>query len=1094
MKVKNLISLFILFYFVNSSQAQLRHKWSNNPKNFDLIGGDAFGISTATDATGNVYVIGYYDNTINFQPFPLVANISTPATSAIFFAKYDVNGSLLFVKNITGSIHAGKGSSIAIDGNGFVYITGAFEWTVDFDPGIGTANLTANAASDVFLAKYDSAGNYIYAYNFGGFSDGCSGSDLAIDIYDNVFLTGFFAGTTDFDPGSGVANLTGFGGETFLSKYDSSGNFVFVNKLGNAGNYSKGNSLATDAIGNIYVTGSFYNTHDFNPGAGTANLSSNGGADIFAAKYGPTGNYIFAIGIGAGGDDYASSIVIDNSGNVYLAGNYKGNVDFDPGSGTFILNSNDLVNSENFISKYNSSGDFIYAKSFGWVGDDLLTSMAIDNSDNIYVTGILCSTIDFDPDSGTADLTANIWRETFLAIYDASGNYLYAAAVGAGNNETQSNSIALDYNGNVFITGYFSEGTADFDPGAGVANLTTGIGNFNAFVCKYDSNLNYSWANLIGAYGNEVLNEEGKTIAKDASGNIYIAGNFKRRVDFDPGAGFSYLVSSGYSDIYISKYDASGNFLYAARIGGPEEENVTSIAVNNNNELIVTGSFRSSCDFDPGMGVSSLTTSGGKDIFIAKYNSVGSLLYAKRIGGTNDDAVSSLVLDHSDNISLIGSFSGSVDFDPDPSAAVLNSGNSFLAKYNSAGSYLYAKSLGTCLSNDISVDNNSNVYLTGNYQYGNDFDPGPGIANLTSPSGWGVKTIFIAKYDSLGNYVFAKPLNGNALNAGTKVTATSNGEFYIAGYQQYSNNVDMDPGPAVVTTNSSRFWVKFDSLGEFSFVREISASIEAIELNDNNEVFLCGAFQGTSNLEPGVSSSIMSAFGAFDIYIAKYDLAGNFLYVKNIGGLDNDRGNAIAVDSTGNVFITGYFTNQADFNVGGSDPDLFSINGQDIFVARYQEECLNSSVIVYNDSMYVTETGSYQWLNCDNNSIIGGANNQSYIATADGNYAVIITSGSCIDTTDCFNIVINLTGFTEPIKIFSLLVYPNPFSSSISVEITDDPKDPFMIEVINSIGQVIYNGSLKESKVIDLNNKQNGLHILKIFNNQYVFHKKIVKQ
>src|SRR5258705_498453 len=211
----------------------------------------------------------------------------------------------------------------------------------------------------MFISKLDASGNFVWAKTMGGAGDP-AGTSIAIDASANVYTTGWFSGTVDFDPGSSVFNITAVAGSSdiFISKLNSSGNFVWAKALGGGG---EGSALALDVSGNIYATGHFYGTTDFDPGTGTFNLTSSGSTyDIFVSKLNNAGNFVWAKQIGGTSNDEGYSVATDVSGNVYIIGGFQGAVDFDPGAGTFNLTSAGAY--DIFISKLDDLGNFIWAK------------------------------------------------------------------------------------------------------------------------------------------------------------------------------------------------------------------------------------------------------------------------------------------------------------------------------------------------------------------------------------------------------------------------------------------------------------------------------------------------------------------------------------------------------------------------------------------------------------------------------------------------------------------------------------------------------------------------------------------------------------
>ena len=387
------------------------------------------------------------------------------------------------------------------------------------------------------------AQTFEWVKSFGGSSDD-AGYSTIVDDSGNVYTTGNFAGTVDFDPGAGTANLTSAGDyDIFVHKLDASGNFIWAKAFGGS-SYDIGESINVDASGNIYTTGSFEGTVDFDPGAGTANLTSVGVNDVFVQKLDASGNFIWAKAFGDINSDYGLSITVDTSGNIYTTGSFIGTVDFDPGAGTANLTSAGGI--DVFVQKLDASGNFIWAKAYGGSSNDEGRSTIVDDSGNIYTTGYFAGTVDFDPGAGTVNLTSAGGNDVFVQKLDASGNFIWAKSFGDSNSD-YVRSITVDTSGNIYTTGFF-EGTVDFDPGVGTANLTS-AGGTDIFVQKLDASGNFIWAKSFG----DSYAECGCSITVDTSGNVYTTGYFAGTVDFDPEAGIANHTSAGCADIFVQK-------------------------------------------------------------------------------------------------------------------------------------------------------------------------------------------------------------------------------------------------------------------------------------------------------------------------------------------------------------------------------------------------------------------------------------------------------------------------------------------------------------------------------------------------------------
>jgi DNA primase len=305
---------------------------------------------------------------------------------------------------------------------------------------------------------------------------------VALDPSDNVYISGYFSNTVDFDPGAGTDNRTSAGStDNVLTKYDASGNYQWTKTWGGTGD-DRADFVTTDPSGSVYVGGVFSNTVDFDPGAGTDNRTSAGGLDVFLSKYDTSGNYQWTKTVGGTGTDYVNSVAVDSSGNVYAAGYYSNTVDFDPGAG--VDNHTSAGSIDAFFSKYDASGNYQWTKTWGGTESDSSRSVTTNPSGNVYVSGQFRTTIDFDPGAGTDNRTSAGSYEVFLTKYDTSGNYQWTKTWG-GTGSDYTYSVAVDSSGKVYAAGHYSN-TVDFDPGAGVDNHTSAGGN-DAFLTKFST-------------------------------------------------------------------------------------------------------------------------------------------------------------------------------------------------------------------------------------------------------------------------------------------------------------------------------------------------------------------------------------------------------------------------------------------------------------------------------------------------------------------------------------------------------------------------------------------------------------------------------
>ncbi len=436
----------------------------------------------------------------------------------------------------------------------------------------------------------------------------------------------------------------------------ANGDFVWAKSMGGT-SYDLGTDVTVDSSGNVYTTGNFYGTVDFDPGMGVLYLTSVGDSDIFVSKLDSSGNLLWAKRMGGTNYDKGYSIAVDPSGNVHTIGGFYGTVDFDPGElSGFYLNS--AGGSDIFVSKLNSSGNFVWAKSMGGTNFDSGNGIAVDSSGNVYTTGSFRDIADFDPGAGIVNLIGAGVDDIFVSKLNSGGNLVWAKGIG-GSDYDYGNGIAVDLSGNVYTTGsYF--GTVDFDSEAGVFNLTS-AGSHDIFVSKLNSGGNFVWAKSMGG----VDGDYGNGIAVDSSGNVYTTGYFGATADFDPGTGTANLTSMGVDDIFVSKLDGSGNFAWARGMGGTDYDFGYGIATDSSGNVYTTGHFSGTADFDPNSGTVNLISAGSYDIYVSKLDNGGNFVWAKNMGGIGSDYGYGIATDSGGNVYTTGSFSSTADFDPD---------------------------------------------------------------------------------------------------------------------------------------------------------------------------------------------------------------------------------------------------------------------------------------------------------------------------------------------------------------------------------------------------------------------------------------------
>lgn len=819
--------------------------------------------------------------------------------------------------NSIGNTGADVGQSIAIDGSGNVYITGSFTGIADFDPGAGTANLTSTGATDIFVAKYTSAGAYLWAFNIGSATGSGVGNAITLDGSSNVYVTGFFMGTADFNPSGATNNLTSGGSvDIFVAKYTSGGAYLWAFKVGEAG-ADGGEGISLDGSGNVYVTGYFQGTTDFDPGGGVVNLISTGSTDIFVAKYTSAGAYQWAFKIGGAVGDFGYGIDVDGSGNCYVTGFFNGpNTDFNPGAGTAFLSTGGPGDDDVFVAKYNSSGVYQWAFNIG-TGTSSASigyGIAVDGSGNCYITGVVGGpNVDFDPGGGVAILQAG----GFVAKYNSSGIYQWAFNTGGGY------SIKVDGSGNNYITGRF-QGTVDFDPSASTANLTSSLFNTDIFIAKYTSSGTYLCAGKMGGTGNET----GYGITVDGSGNTFVTGSFASApADFDPGAGTANLTTAGGNDIFFAKYSQCSGFTatqFCVAVGGAGSDGGQSIVQTSDGGYAVAGSTGS-------------FGQGSSDVYVVKVDASGTVQWTRTVGQAVTE-VSYSIVQTSDGGYVVGGTYNDGWF--------LNDANAYIIKLDGNGTVQWTQIInGSGWDNCKSINQVSDggFVMTGAYNgggasavyvikldgsgalqwtrtvstnptpedaWGNSIiqttDGGYAVAGGTSGSGNGYIDMYVIKLDGSGTVLWTRKVGGVSSNTcgseGRSIVQTSDGGLAVAG------------GTACFGQgNSDVYVVKLDGSGTLQWTRTVGgAGIDAgysiVQISDGGLAVAGWTYSYGA--------------GGSDVYVVKLDGSGTVLWTRTFGGTGTDEGKSIVQTSDGGFAVTGS-TNS--FGSGGNDVYIIKI-------------------------------------------------------------------------------------------------------------------------------------------------------------------------
>jgi hypothetical protein len=572
-----------------------------------------------------------------------------------------------------------------------------------------------------------------------------------------------------------------------------------------------------------------------------------------------------------------------------------------------------------------------WARHFGGSQTEYFGDFDTDSAGNIYSVGLFEGTADFDPGPGTFNMICSGVGDGYILKLDADGNFIWVKKIG-GTGDDYAKDIVIDSSGNILVSGLFSN-TVDFDPGAGIFNMTSPSG-LSFYLCKLDPDGNFLWAQKFGKGSFANL----PSIDIDDANCSYVTAEFSVVTDFDPGVGIFNLVPVEDFDIFVLKFNASGDFIWAKQIGGTLNQNAHHLKLDAVNNILVVGGFNGTADFDPGIGVHNFSSANGNP-YILKLDSAGNFIWAQEFAG------------------VVGGYCGSVF-----------------------------------------TDENANVYTTGLFQNVIDFDPGIGVFDMTSGTGVGA---FVVKLDLAGDLVWAKCLVANLAGIeaviGHDIFVDDAENVYSAG--RFSDTTDFDPGPGVMNLipgvsvgYGSGYYIKLDATGNFVWAKQIKRTghMARIMLDINENILLGGDFDNTSDFDVSASVQNETSFGESDCFIVKLKEceATNSVITETVcSSYLSPSGNSLWTTS-------GIYT-EVIGNVNGCD-SVITIN---LTVNNADTSVIQSGFVLTANASSATyqwidcDNGFIP---------LPGENSADFNAFLNGNYSVVVTQNGCQDTSACF--------------------------------------------------------------------------------------------
>jgi hypothetical protein len=422
---------------------------------------------------------------------------------------------------------------------------------------------------------------------------------------------------------------------------------------------------------------------------------------------------------GGVGADEGYGVAVDDAGSIYTTGVFESTVDFNPDPvEEEVRTSNGLGDA--FLVKFNQYGDFQWVKTWGGVSGDVGYDVEIDKMGNILVAGIFRGTVNFDTVTGPDIHVSTGGSDCALTKYTPDGDYIGTITWG-GSGSDEASAIAVDSDNNVIVTGIFWSTNMDFDPDPVDQFIRSTNGEWDAYLCKFDSSGDFKWAGTWGASNTDY----GKGVCVDSLGNVYCSGNFRYTVDFDPGPGTATRSASGSSwyDAFLSSFDADGNFRWVGTWGSTEKDDALECAVDEYDDVYVCGSFYYTVDFNPDpIETEERTAVWYDDAYVSMFSPDGDFQWVLVWGDTTSDDCKAIATDGNGHFYAMGD------------ALARNN----VRKFNLDGDLEWINEWQIAVFYALAVSPDGYSYITGWFDRTfDDFDPGPEEWHPVTPSiGW----------------------------------------------------------------------------------------------------------------------------------------------------------------------------------------------------------------------------------------------------------------------------------------------------------------------------------------------------------------------
>lgn len=717
------LQVVFLFFSLLSASAQVDgFTWFNALQSGEGRGDEIKRVRTASN--GDLIVCGVFRGVKDFDPGPgkLLKSTSGNNTTNPFVARYSASGEPVWVRHIRTSGQS-EVNGLDVDAEGNIYVAGYFNsllFPVEEDPELFLVN-NPEPNADMWMLSYTENGDYRWGQMIGGVS--VDNIEAVAISGDQLIIGGQFSQTVDLDPGVGVFEVTtgGSSGQVpFVASYGKDdGTFNWGFDIGGSVSFNRTRAIAVDPQGNIYVTGAFRSTKDFNPDPDSPFLlSSSGNDDMFVASYTPEGTFRWANRGGASGADTGIAIHWAN-GRVYLTGDFRFTSNFSGAAEPQVVVS--AGNTDMFLATYeDASGELLDLVSIGGSGNDSGEGVTTDGMGNVVVTGFFTNEANFAPFAIDPEIVTGSGMTGYVVSYNDDGDLNWVNAIQTAGQIGFGD--VLHHNGVLRAVGRYSLNT-DFDPGAGVTEFNTAANsNTDLFVAFYQA----SNGNLTNAFScDDQVGGSCDTngLVERTSGGVLASGTFEGTLHLPDGGDFT---SQGDDDAFLVAFDANGQVLETAALHTTGTATARDLVRDEQGNVYFVASFVGEGTFEaPNASIPVGPTGNLSRMIVVKMNENLEVIWHRLFTGSSLQ-LPNAVATFGDQVAITGSFRGTTDFSDAWSITSNGNDDVFLLLLNSSGDVQWAYGFGSTgvdLSYTVGFDAEGNVLMGSSLRFTVNLDP-----------------------------------------------------------------------------------------------------------------------------------------------------------------------------------------------------------------------------------------------------------------------------------------------------------------------------------------------------------------------------------